>query len=449
MQKRLIANFFSLSLLQVANSLIPIITFPVIARIIGPEKFGALNFAGAVVTYFTLLINYGFDLSSSRSIAKNKENVVERNRVFSEVLFAKLLLLAFSTVLFTVLLMYVPQFSSQKKLLIFTYLVSVSSVITSNWFYQGMQDLYVVAIFNFIAKSLFTLSIFIVIRKEDDYILQPLIGSISAILVAASSFTWAIKKYGIAIKVVSIDRVLGLLWDERTIFFSGVVINLYTTTNIIILAIAQTAKDVAYFSAASKMIIISQTLISIPLSQSLFPFIGERFGQSRTNGIDRVKRITPFITAFTFIAGVAIWMASPLIIYIFFGSAFTEAITVLRILSFVPLIIALSDLLGVQTMINLNMDKPFFRITLIGAILGLTLNFFLSRHFGAQGTAWAWVLTEVAITFFMWLFLFKNKIQVFDSTYFRYNYFMEVAKPFIYLIKNKFLKLYQSKSFKS
>jgi PST family polysaccharide transporter len=175
----------------------------------------------------------------------------------------------------------------------------------------------------------------------------------------------------------------------------------------------------------------------MPLSQALFPFIGESFGQSRLNGIDKVKRITPFITVFTFIAGVLVWITSPIIIQLFFGKEFHEAITILRILSFVPLIIAISDLLGIQTMINLNMDKPFFKITLMGAIMGLILNFFLSRQFGAQGTAWAWVLSEIAITFSMWLFLVYNQIQLFDSTYFRYGYFMEVARPMLYFIKKK------------
>jgi PST family polysaccharide transporter len=437
LHKGLATNFFSLSLVQVANSVLPIITFPIIARIIGPEKFGAINFAGAAITYFTLLINYGFDLSSTRTIAKNKDDVSERNRVFSEVLFAKLFLLAVSAIVFIIMLLSIPQFGSEKKLLIFTFLTCFSAVITPNWFYQGMQQLYQVAIFNFVAKLLFTVSIFFVIKERGDYVFQPLILSISSILVAAGSFFWALRKYKIAIHVVSLNKIFGLLWKERTIFFSGVVINLYTTTNIIILGMVQTTKDVAFFSAASKMIIISQTLISMPLSQALFPFIGESFGQSRLNGIDKVKRITPFITVFTFFAGVLVWAAAPLIIQIFFGGEFREAISILRILSFVPLIIAISDLLGIQTMINLNMDKPFFKITLFGAILGLLLTFILSRQFGAQGTAWAWVLSEIAITFSMWLFLVYNQIQLFDSTYFRYGYFMEVARPMLYFIKKK------------
>lgn len=59
---------------------------PIIVRIIGPDKFGALNFSASLITYFSLLINYGFDLTATRAIAKNKDNKEERNRIFSEVL---------------------------------------------------------------------------------------------------------------------------------------------------------------------------------------------------------------------------------------------------------------------------------------------------------------------------------------------------------------------------
>ena len=440
LHKGLAANFFSLSLVQVANSVLPIITFPIVARIIGPDKFGAISFAGAAVTYFTLLINYGFDLSSTRTIAKNRDNAAVRDRVFSEVLFAKIFLLSISAILFLITLFTIPQFANEKKLLAFTFLSCFGAVITPNWFYQGMQELYRVAIFNFVSKLLFTISILFVIREQKDYLLQPLILSISSIVVAAASFLWAIKKYEIKIYTVGMAEILRVLWREKTIFFSGVVISLYTTTNIIILGMVQTTRDVAFFSAASKMIIISQTLISTPLSLSLFPFIGESFGQGRLNGIERVKKITPFITVFTFLAGVGVWLFAPLIIRIFFGDAFQEATAVLRILSFVPLIIAMSDLLGIQTMINLDMDKPFFKITFIGAIFGLFLNFALSKYYGAEGTAWAWVLSEIVITFCMWLFLFSKKIQLFDPQYFRYTHFMEVARPFLSFVRNKVCK---------
>lgn len=438
--KRLARNFFSLSLVQFANNFLPLLTVPVIARIIGPDKFGAINFAAAIVTYFSLLINYGFDLTATRAIARAPHDQEERNRIFSEILFAKVFLLVLSLLVFIPSLFLVPAIAADKALFIYTYIACFSLVITPNWLYQGMQELHQIAVFNFVSKLLFTLSILFIVKKEEDYALQPLILSLSQIAVGLGSFLWAIKKYDLRIFVVRLKKILSLLWTEKMIFFSMIVVTLYTTTNTIILGLVQTNTDVAFYTAGWKLIMIMQTFVSLPLRLSLFPFIGESFGKSQAQGVAKVSQLVPFITIFTAVSGAFIWILAPWMIQMFYGSQFGEAATVLRILCFVPLILALGDLFGIQTMINLKMDKQFFNITLVGAGVGLILNYFLSKQTGATGTAWAWLLTEVFITSTMWIFLYLRKIRLIDINYFRPSHLFQLLRPFVFALKKKVYK---------
>ncbi|WP_207421477.1 flippase [Desertivirga brevis] len=436
----LMKNFFSLSLVQFANNFLPLLTMPVIARIIGPDKFGVINFSAAIVTYFSLLINYGFDLTATRAIAQSRDNAEERSRIFSNILFAKMFLLGLSLIIFIVTLYTVPQMAADKKLFIFTYIACFSLVITPNWLYQGMQELHQMAIFNFISKLIFTISLLVFIKQREDYILQPLLTSLSQIVVGVGSFIWAVRKYQIKIHPVSLGKVFDLLWKEKMIFFSMIVVTLYTTTNTIILGFVQTNKDVAFYTAGWKLIMIIQTFVSLPLRLSLFPFIGESFGRSQTEGVAKVKQITPFITIFTTVAGIGIWVLAPWLIELLYGSEFRQATIVLRILCFVPMILALGDLFGIQTMINLKMDKAFFRITLFGSVIGLILNYSLSKQMGAEGTSYAWLLTEIFITTTMGVYLYFKEIYLIDINYFKYKYLMEVVRPFYYVLKQKVYK---------
>jgi O-antigen/teichoic acid export membrane protein len=436
-KRGLVKNVFSLGLVQVANYVFPFITVPIVSRIIGPDKFGVISFASSFVTYFTLLINFGFDLSATRAIAANRDNVEERNKIFNQVVTAKILLFAVSLILFLTCLFTVPQLRNEKEVAIFSFILCFSWVITPNWLYQGMQELSRVAIFNLVTKIIFTVIILLVIREREDYIWQPLAISIAQVIVGIYSFSYAIRRYNISLARTKIQPVLELLWRERVIFFSMVVINLYTTTNTVLLGFLQSETQVGYYSAGYRLIIIIQSLISIPLSQALFPFIGSAFAQSREKGLEVVRQMVPIVTVITLTAALVLWLFGPLVILLIYGHKFEPSIMVFRILAFVPLIIGWSNLFGIQTMINLKMDKTFFRITALGAVMSIVLNFIFVTRFGFIGTAVSWVLTEILITVSMYLVLTRQGISLVGKKYFSATYFKKYLKPIILTVKQK------------
>ena len=92
-----------LTVLQLANILIPLIVLPYIVRIFGADLFGKVSYAQNIISYLTLLINFGFDYSATREIAINKNNIELRNKIFWTVIKAKSLLLVLSLLLLVIL----------------------------------------------------------------------------------------------------------------------------------------------------------------------------------------------------------------------------------------------------------------------------------------------------------------------------------------------------------
>jgi O-antigen/teichoic acid export membrane protein len=121
--KRFAVNVASLFSVQIANFLLPLLTVPYVVRIIGPDKLGLLNFSQAYVTYFSLLINYGFDMAAVRAIAANRDDKEATNRIFSQVLAGKALLWVLSTVIFSAVSLTNPEFKGHLLLHVCTYLV--------------------------------------------------------------------------------------------------------------------------------------------------------------------------------------------------------------------------------------------------------------------------------------------------------------------------------------
>lgn len=436
-KKGVLKNVFSLGVVQLCNYVFPFITVPIVSRIIGPDKFGVINFAAAFMTYFTLLINFGFDLSATRAITASRGDIEARDRIFNQVMLAKIVLFLVSLVAFLISLYTVPQLKNEKAVAIFSFILCFSWVITPNWLYQAMQELSRVAVFNVFTKIIFTVVILILVKKKEDYIWQPLAMSTAQLIVGIFSFLYAIKRYNITPKITKLRPVLQLLWNERIIFFSMVVINLYTTTNVVLLGLLQSPSQVGYYTAGYRLIIILQALMMMPMSQALFPFIGSAFAISKEKGLDTVRQILPVTSVITISAALFLCIVGPSLIMLLYGHKFEPSIGVFRILAFLPVIIGWSNLLGIQTMLNLKMDKQFFRITAFGALSSVGLNFLLVTQFGFIGSAFTWLLTEIFITTTMYIVLAKRGISIIDKRYFTTSHFKRYLKPIILTVKQK------------
>lgn len=423
-------NILSVGIVQIANYVFPIISMPIISRIIGPEKFGVINYAAAVIAYLTLIIGYGFDLTATRKIARDPHNVENRNTVFSEVICARLLLFGVASLAFAAMVGAIPKLQEEPLVALFSYLFCIGSLLTPNWVFQGMQELSKVALLNFLTKLFFTVAILLVVRKQSDYIWQPLIVSAVQILIALVSFTWARRRYQIKLRWVPLRRCLALLYEERTVFLSLVVVSLYTTANTVILGFYQSTEQIGYFTAGQRLIHVAQSVLTMPLAQSLYPVIGKGFSDSFDRGMQMVHKVLPTIFLFTFLSGIIMLFTGPFVLTAFYGRAFSPGIIVFQLLAFIPMLVAVSNVLGIQIMLNLKLDKLFFRITAYGAVLSISLNFLLIRQWGIVGTALTWLLTECFITMAMYYVLRKRNIHPFSLAYFKPSILLANLQPF-------------------
>jgi len=395
--KRFAVNVASLFSVQVANFLLPLLTVPYVVRIIGPERLGLLNFSLAYVTYFSLIINYGFDLAAVRAIAANRYDKEATSRVYSEVMAGKVLLWCLSTIIFAGVTFSAPTFREHWLLHVCTYVTCISTVLSPFWVYQAMEDLGRVAMFNLLVKLLFTGAIFLVIHQPDDYVWQNLVLSISQVLINAIALGVAAKRFGIRFYWPSVVHLVARFKADATLFFSNVMITLYASSTVFFLGILSTAYAVGLYSAGTRLEGVALSFVTMALNQALFPIIANAFGQSRKSGLQMVRSVFWPLLGGLSVVSAGLWIIAPWFIPFFFGADFVGAVSVLRVVALLPLVIGMSNLLGIHTMLNLRMDRPFFVITAIGSVLGLGLNIMLIRQYGHLGAAWAWVGTEVYV----------------------------------------------------
>lgn len=69
-----VKNALSLLTVQIAKYILPLVSIPYLARILGPQEWGLVIFAQVSAQWFEMILDYGFNLSATREIARNRDN---------------------------------------------------------------------------------------------------------------------------------------------------------------------------------------------------------------------------------------------------------------------------------------------------------------------------------------------------------------------------------------
>lgn len=429
MRKNLLQNFASLGLVQIINYVFPFITIPYVSRIIGPEGYGIINYSTAFVAYFNILIAYGFDYTATRRIASDPSTI---NQVFSEVFTARIFLFIISALIFIISLFILEPLSENKAVSIILFLTCISTCLTPQYIFQGMQYLNIFAFTNFIRGILNCILIFLLIKEASDFVLLPFISLILGIGISIFLVIFAINKFSIKFKLVRIIDVWRLLVRERMMYLSSFVVSIYTTTNVIVLGFFASSSEVGYYTTAQSLVFIVINVLNLPLSTVLFPYISKSFANNVEEGLNLLRSILPLLIYMLLLVGFCIMFLAPFLVHIIYGHKFDNSIKPLRILAFLPLLSMVSTLLGIQTMLNLKMDKDFFKVTAMAAVIGFVLNLTLSHQFGFIGTSFSYLMIEIFVLVSLYIMLLRKGINLVDFKRFSYHSVISIIKKIVF-----------------
>jgi len=411
-RRRLVENFISLSTLQGINYILPLITVPYLVRVLGPEKFGLIAFAQAFVQYFVILSDYGFNLSATKKISIHREDKERVSAIFSSVIFIKFCFMLLAFLALMGLVFSIPKLDTNWIVYLFAFGMVIGKVLFPLWFFQGMERMKYVTLLDFLAKAIFTFAIFIFIRKQSDYLYVPLISSSGFIFAGILSLWIAWKDFKIKFRIPSLIAIGEDLKDGRYIFISTLAKSFYTVSNTFILGLFTNNITVGYYSAAEKLVKAVQGLL-MPLSQTVYPYISKLTSESKGRALRFIRKTAKVVGSASFLISLAIFIFAKPVVNLVLGSQYQESIIVLRILSFLPFIIGLSNIFGIQTMLTFDLKEAFSKILMLASFLNIILAILLTPSCKHVGISISVLTTEIFVTTAMFLYLKHKNMNVF------------------------------------
>ena len=127
--KKIIENYFFMTVLQVINSLFYIMIYPYLIRTLGANSYGLYIYALSIVTYFIFIINFGFDLPATKAVAHEKNDKAAISNILSCIFTAKLYLQFSTLIIFVILLFTIPFLRSNYLLFIIVFAQTINFTI--------------------------------------------------------------------------------------------------------------------------------------------------------------------------------------------------------------------------------------------------------------------------------------------------------------------------------
>ncbi|MFH6662184.1 oligosaccharide flippase family protein [Streptococcus suis] len=377
---------------QISRIIIPIITIPIVSRVLGAVNLGIYNYYYSIVSYFILFAGLGITLYGSREIAIVKSDNEKLSQVFIELFIMKALVT--SIVLF-IFIGSVYHFNTPKYLLLFS--IAILSVLFDvSWYFMGVEDFQKFSLINITSQVLVFILIIFFIRDKNDLTLYIIFQSIGLLLPNLISILLLPK--GLFTSSVKIRNIFKHFINSLGYFFPQIAITLYTTLNKTIIGLFLDTTSVAYYSNA---IVVNSVIITVitTVDTVLLPRMSSLFSQNRKDDMFKWLKNSLNIQLFFSIGA----MFGVLSIYnrfvpFFFGEEFIFIIKLIPLLSSLIVIVPVGMSISRQFLLPQGNTKDYFVSIVSGAIINIGLNIFLLPQLGVVGVVLSNIFAELFVT---------------------------------------------------
>jgi PST family polysaccharide transporter len=362
-----------------------------LAHALGAENFGINSFATSYVSYFLIVVNWGFETFLTREIAANGSRL---RSLVSSVIAMRLLLAAGMTILLFGSMSLLHPSAMARTVMLIQGANLFSSAVGLTCAYQGLQRMRLVAWRETVASLVNVAGILWLVHSPDDLVFAACIGAGTQMMTNLAILTHYATEFGIPRIRMPGRAEFQAIRDSMSFFWSLLMITITYNTHIVMLGLIRNDSEVGLFSAGWKLFIFA---IAVPnLIATLFL---PRIANLMTQVAERERSMELFLKTIivcaipTTIFGC---LLTPQILTLLFGPAYLPASRIVVLLLLNALVVALNIGFG-TSMLAMGRQNAFLRVVAVGAGMGILLNAILIPFCGGEGAALATLVDEAVI----------------------------------------------------
>jgi PST family polysaccharide transporter len=376
----------NLYLVQSAVLLVPLVTLPYLTRTLATANLGLLLFAQAYASLATMIVQFGFDLSASRDVAKAGADRRRLDEIVTGVLSARVLLIGVSALVSAVMCAAIPLFREHPVYLLAAWALSVAQGLSPLWYFLGRERMGILTALDLSSKIAAAAAIFVFVHGRSGGILVLLIQALAtAAGVGAALVVLCVKTSFPRLRLAAATRALR---ESLQLALYAAVTNVSLFLPPLLVGVIASPVQVGYYGVADKLQKVPMAGLW-PLSQALYPRINHLLTENPARARRLIRLTATGFLAVGIVVGAGLAASAGRLVPLVFGSEFHPAISVFRVLALAIPLALLGHVLAYQVLMPIGREQVLNKITWISFGVRLVLAVPLTLSFGAVGMAWA------------------------------------------------------------
>lgn len=435
-----IKNYLYNAFYQIFNLLVPLVTTPYLARVLGPSGVGINAYTSSIIQYFIIIGCIGTNIYGNRKIAFVRNDKYKLSQTFYEIFILRFIILMLSYFAFFIYLNFTDEFHIYY---LAQSLAIIGTMFDISWFFMGIEKFSITVFRNIIVRIITLLCIFIFVKNYNDLLSYILIISLSTFFGNITMFT-SLKKY-INLPNFRDMHIFFHLWPSFLLFIPEVATQIYLVLNKTMLGIFVSVQASGFYDQSDKIIKMVLAVVTAT-GTVMLPHVANSFANGEVKKTkEYLYNSFSLVNAFSIPMMFGVIAISSKLVPLFFTKSFMIVSPLMMVESIVIFMIGISNVIGVQYLLPTNQTHKYTKSVILGSVANIILNIPLIFIFNVMGAVIATVISEIIVTIYQ-LYSIKNEIKyklLFKDTYkyllsgfimFIVVYYLNIVLPITWLM---------------
>ena len=390
-------DFFIYGFGQALNLVSPFLVAPYIVSTCGVANFGKSGVAMAIAFFVIVLIDYGSDIVGVKEIAVNRENRLQLKKIFATTFAAKLFLLLVLLTFLSCCYVFIPFFNNEKALYFLTFPILIGQFLNPTWFLQGTDNFRGITSLNLFSKIFYLITIFLIIKKPEDYIYINFLWGFGMIIPFAVGTMICINRYDIKMADFEVKATQLFLKNHFSFFVSQLFLSLKNYAPLVVVSFLGGYFIAGQYSIIEKIVMPFRSYLQI-IFRFFYPKLCFELSISQQKGIALWKKINAFNLLLVLILLALVYVFSAQILLFFKVTMVTlEAMqSLLKYSLLIPLLLTISFIFE-QLLLSSGNKQAYIKVTILTVVINSLLLPVLFWRFELLGLIFAIVITEIIV----------------------------------------------------